>query len=59
MFVAEPEKAIIDGLYLNIYYKGQFSEYIKKANFRKFYSEIHDFNSKGSKKLKKVIFDEE
>jgi len=58
IFIAEPEKAVIDGLYLNIYDKSQFSKYIGKADFKKFYREIHNFNGKGNKKLKRVIFGE-
>jgi len=55
VFVAEPEKAIIDGLYLNRYSEIDISEH-KKLNFSKYAEILKKFNGKGNKKLKKMIY---
>lgn len=58
VFVAEPEKALIDGLYLNLYSKKEVIEQMrgmKPINILRLKTLLDRFNGRGSKKLRKVI----
>ncbi len=55
IFVAEPEKALIDGLYLGVFSEKDLQRFegnMKKEKLREFASR---FKGKGSKKLRKMI----
>ena len=54
-FVATPEKALIDGLYLGIYNKERAAELAAHLNLNKAVEMLNNFKGKGSVKLKKVI----
>jgi predicted transcriptional regulator of viral defense system len=54
-FVAEPAKALVDGLYLNIYSKKELAEYMDKLDRLRLKILIKQFNGRGSKKIRKVI----
>lgn len=56
-FVASPEKALIDGIYLNIYSFDSIKDYLNdsRIDIKKLIELIKKFDGKGSKKLKKVI----
>jgi predicted transcriptional regulator of viral defense system len=55
IFVAEPAKALIDGIYLNIYSGKEAVEYADKLDFLKLQSLIEQFKGRGSKKINMVI----
>ncbi len=58
VFVAIPEKAIIDGLYLNLYSKKDLVEYLqnmKDLDVARLKALLRLFKGRGSKKLRKVI----
>ena len=54
-FFAEPEKALIDGVYLGFYSKGVFDEYIKKVDKRRLLEYAKRYKGYGSKKLLEAI----
>ena len=55
LFVAEPAKALIDGLYLNIYSKKEAMEYMGKLDPSRLESLTGQFKGRGSKKISGVI----
>ncbi len=57
VFVATPEKALIDGVYLNIYSAGDIDEYLHRGgvDIGKLRTLLGRFHGRGSKKLSKVI----
>ncbi len=55
IFVAEPEKAVIDGIYLNKYGKTELEELMPKLNHRRLNELSKGFNGRGSKKIKAMI----
>ena len=58
VFVAEPEKALIDGLYLNLYSKKDVVEQmegVEPINILRMKILLNRFRGRGSKKLRKVI----
>jgi predicted transcriptional regulator of viral defense system len=55
VFVAEPEKALVDGLYLNIYSKREVMEYMDKLDSIRLETFIAQFKGRGSKKINRVI----
>jgi len=55
IFVANAEKAIVDGLYLNLFNKQQLNEYSGKINLRKLKKIVLNFEGRGHKKLKRMI----
>lgn len=55
IFVAEPEKALIDGIYLGLFSIKDFKEYSNKLNMEKLKDLINRFKGKGSRKLKEMI----
>lgn len=54
-FFAEPEKALIDGIYLGFYSNGTLNEYIEKVNRQKLLEYAKRYKGYGSKKLLRVI----
>jgi predicted transcriptional regulator of viral defense system len=54
-FFAEPEKALIDGLYLGLYSKSTFDEYMEKADKHQLLEYAKRYKGYGSGKLLKVI----
>jgi predicted transcriptional regulator of viral defense system len=55
VFVAEPEKAIIDGIYLNLYGRGDLDELMPKVNHLKLLELANRFDGRGSRKIRAVI----
>lgn len=55
VFVAEPEKAVIDGIYLNKYGKTELKELMPKLNHSRLKALANGFNGRGSKKIKAMI----
>lgn len=55
IFVAEPEKAIIDGLYLSLISTNDLKEYNSALNKNKLKILISNFKGKGSKKLRRIL----
>jgi len=55
VFVAEPEKAIIDGIYLNVYGKKDIEEFMPKLNHSRLLELAEGFNDKGIKKIRLMI----
>lgn len=58
IIIAEPEKAILDGLYLNLYSKKQLTSYFKameNIDTARLMFFLSQFKGRGSKKLQKVI----
>lgn len=55
ILIAEPEKAVIDSLYLNLMSVGDFKEILPKLDKENFKGLISHFNGKGSKKIKELI----
>jgi predicted transcriptional regulator of viral defense system len=53
--VAEPEKALIDGFYLNIYSLDDLMEYSNRMNFQPLFDQLMHFSGRGSRKMKGVI----
>ncbi|MGD0510289.1 MAG: hypothetical protein ABSA33_00460 [Candidatus Micrarchaeaceae archaeon] len=58
VMIAEPEKALLDGLYLNIYSKRELLinlRQMENINILRLKALLNQFNGRGSKKLQKVI----
>ncbi len=55
VFVAEPEKAIIDGIYLNLYGKKELEEFMPKLDRSRLLQLAEEFKGRGSKKIKSMI----
>ncbi|MCL5117388.1 MAG: hypothetical protein M1124_00985 [Candidatus Marsarchaeota archaeon] len=58
IIIAEPEKALLDGLYLNLYSKKQLTSYFKameNIDAGRLIFFLSQFKGRGSKKLQKVI----
>jgi len=55
VLIAEPEKAVLDGLYLNIYSKKDLLEFREKINMQKLREHSKKFKGKGSKKIKRLV----
>ncbi len=55
VFVAEPEKAVVDGIYLNEYGKAELKELMPKLNLIRLRVLAKDFSGRGSKKIKTMI----
>lgn len=55
IYVAEPEKALIDGIYLNLYSKKDFEELKECIDIKKLEKYIYQFKGRGNKKLKEMI----
>lgn len=55
LLMAEPAKALIDGLYLNAYSKGEATEYADKLDSLRLGRLAEQFRGRGSKKMNKVI----
>ena len=55
VFVAEPEKAVIDGIYLGKYSKTELKELVPKLNRIRLKALAKDFSGRGSKKIKAMI----
>ncbi len=56
VMVAEPEKALLDGLYLNIFSVGDMRELSQKIDMRKLGEFAKKFNGRGKKKLWRLVF---
>jgi hypothetical protein len=55
IFVAEPEKAVIDGIYLNVYGKKEVKELMPKLNRSRLLELAEEFDGRGSKKIRSMI----
>lgn len=55
VFVAEPEKAIIDGIYLNVYSKKDLEEFTPKLSRSRLLEFVKEFDGRGSKKIRSMI----
>ncbi len=55
VFVAEPEKAIIDGIYLNLYENKDLDELVPKVNGTRLLELANRFGGRGSKKILAMI----
>lgn len=55
VFVAEPEKAIIDGIYLNLYGKKDMDELLPRVNRIRLLELSARFNGRGVKKIRAMI----
>ncbi len=55
IFVAEPEKAIIDGIYLNLYGKKDLDELAPKVSNTRLLELADRFDGRGSKKIRSMI----
>lgn len=55
VFVAEPEKAILDGIYLNLYGKDDFDELTSKVSHTRLLELASRFDGRGSKKIRSMI----
>ena len=55
VFVAESEKAVIDGIYLNLYSKKDLRELMPKLNRRKLIEFAERFDDRGSKKMRSMV----
>ena len=53
--VAEPEKALLDGLYLNIFSKKDLKEVLKKTSLQKLKAFAKKFKGRGKKKLERLV----
>jgi len=53
--VAEPEKALLDGLYLNIFSENDLKELSQKIDLQKLKELVKKFNGHGKKKLERMI----
>lgn len=53
--VAEPEKALLDGLYLNIFSKKDLTELSKKTDLQKLRGFVRKFRGRGRKKLERLV----
>lgn len=57
VLVAEPEKALVDGIYLNRYSKSMVDGLKPKMDFSKLGNLLETFKGKGSKKIKGILHD--
>jgi len=55
VMIAEPEKAVLDALYLNIFSEENLKELSHEISLRKLKSLLKKFNGKGKKKLERMI----
>lgn len=55
VMIAEPEKAVLDGLYLNVFSKKDLVEFSQKINMQKLRQLLKRFRGRGWKKLEKLI----
>lgn len=55
IFVAEPEKALLDGIYLNVFRKGMVAELIKKMDRKKLEKYAAAFTGRGAKKARVMV----
>ena len=55
VFVAEPEKAVVDGIYLNKYGKKELKELMPKLNPVRLKALAKEFDGRGSRKINAVI----
>ena len=55
VFVAEPQKALVDGLYLNRYSEGRFAELAEGLDFGGIAGMLKRFNGRGGIRLRRVI----
>ncbi len=55
VLVAEPEKALVDGIYLNHFSKKDLQEFSGMVDFSKMKGLLKKFNGKGSKKIAELI----
>ena len=55
VFVAEPEKAVIDGLYLHVYSEKNLGEWREKLDAGKLLAFAKRFRGKGAKRLRRVV----
>ncbi len=55
VMVAEPEKAVLDALYLNIFSEKNLQEISKKISMRRLEKLLKKFNGRGKKKLERMI----
>lgn len=55
VMIAEPEKALLDGLYLNIFSKKDLTELVEKIDLQKLKEFIKQFKGRGKKKLERMI----
>ncbi len=53
--VAEPEKAVLDGLYLNLFSEKDLTELSQKLDLQKLKEFLKKFNGRGKKKLERMI----
>lgn len=53
--VAEPEKALLDGLYLNVFSEKDFKELSQKMDLQKLREFVKKFKGRGKKKLEKMV----
>ncbi|MDE1825891.1 MAG: hypothetical protein KGH61_04020 [Candidatus Micrarchaeota archaeon] len=57
IFVAESEKAVIDGVYLNRYFKKDLKELMPKLNRQKLIEFAERFEGRGSQKIRSMVND--
>ncbi len=55
VFVAEPEKAVIDGIYLNLYGRKDLEELMSRLNRSRLLELAKGFDGRGSKKIVSMI----
>lgn len=55
VYIAEPEKALLDGIYLNIFTKDDYKELKEKLNYEKLVDFASRFKGRGNKKIMKMI----
>ena len=55
VFVAEPEKAVIDGIYLNLYGKKELKELMPRLDRSRLLALAKEFDGRGSKKIRLMI----
>ncbi len=55
VLVADPEKAVVDGLYLNIFSEENLVEFLSFLDLSKLNFFINNFNGRGKKKLLKLV----
>jgi len=55
VMIAEPEKALLDGLYLNVFSENTLKELSQEISLKKLKALMKKFNGRGKKKLEKMI----
>ncbi len=55
VFVAEPEKAVIDGLYLNVYGKKELEELVPGLDRSRLAELAEEFGGRGSKRIRSAV----